>query len=221
MGYCTEADVYRQVPPGALPNPGRLISAVSTSAETLALSGHGLSDDDEVTFRADAGGSLPSPLVAGTTYYAKVVSDALFQVATSAGGAAVNITTAGSNIICVRALPVSEWIEAASAELDQVLPAHVVPVDVDARVDVSLVPRPLREHAAKKAALQGLIYVGGSTLDIERMIQASQSMLDRWARGVPVVGTNAPARGNLAVRSSTTSADPRGWDGPNGRTYLP
>jgi len=51
-----------------------------------------------VTFTVN-GGTLPSPLVAGTTYYTRDLSGSTLQVETSIGGGAINLTTDGSATI--------------------------------------------------------------------------------------------------------------------------
>jgi hypothetical protein len=77
---------------------------VSTGNDTIDLSAsvggskyhNPLRDGDEVFFVIQTGGSLPSPLVANTTYYVKNANAQTFQLAATAGGAAINLTTAGS-----------------------------------------------------------------------------------------------------------------------------
>ena len=91
------------VAPGSTANTFRVSttsSAVNLTSITVASpavftkSSHGLSAGTAVTFQT--GGSLPSPLTAGTTYY--VISSGLstdsFRVSTTSGGSAIN--TSGS-----------------------------------------------------------------------------------------------------------------------------
>jgi hypothetical protein len=52
--------------------------------------------DTPVTFTTT--GALPSPLVAGTTYYVNSPGTDTFQLAATVGGAAINTTTAGSGV---------------------------------------------------------------------------------------------------------------------------
>jgi len=182
------------------------------ASNTLTLSGHGLTLNTEVTLRADAGGSLPSPLASGTVYYAIPVTDAVFQLSATEGGAAIDLTTAGSNVMLSRDLPVDDWIAAATALVDESLPAHAPPI-------TGTVPTVIKDYTARLAAQRGLIYVGGETLDIERLILQSQKLVDQWAKGQPVRGVNAPTSTNVAIRSSISSVDSRGWvrNGQNGR----
>lgn len=72
------------------------IESVDTTADTITLSGHGFSNTDAIVFVPATSAVLPSPLVAGTTYYARDVATDTFKVAATSGGAAINLTTAGS-----------------------------------------------------------------------------------------------------------------------------
>lgn len=75
---------------------------VDTDDETIELVGHGFMDGDKVTFTATGTSpALPSPLDAGTTYYVVNATSADFQVSLTEGGAAVNLTTAGSGTLKV------------------------------------------------------------------------------------------------------------------------
>jgi hypothetical protein len=204
--YCVAADLYSHgLPPGVLPNPGRLLGAVDTGTEILTLDGHGFRADQVVLFRAEAGGSLPSPLVAGTSYYAIPLTDATFSVAASAGGSAINLTSTGSNVVVVSPLPVDEWIAWASAMVDSFIPAHVVPLSAP-------FPALVVSITAELAAARGLAYTGGqSQTSIQDRIIAAQRLLDRWGRGVPIRGSAAPASSNLAAVATASDLDPRGW----------
>jgi hypothetical protein len=87
--------------------PGTL----SVASSTITLNGHGLSANDPVRVWA-IGGSLPSPLVQGTSYY--VVGGSLtsntFQVSATSGGGAITLTTTGSGSLYVAKVAiVSFW----------------------------------------------------------------------------------------------------------------
>jgi hypothetical protein len=206
--YCTTADVYRFVPPGVLEVPGRLVSAVSSTSEVITLAGHGLSTDQEVLFRAESGGSLPSPLVAGTTYYAIVLTADTFQVATAAGGGAINLTTAGTNVILVVPLQWTAWIAECSAMVEQTMPAHVVPcLNSDGSI-----PEPVRVYTAALVALRALAHVGAETAAVQGQMEFWSKQADKWGRGVPLRGVDVPASANCAITRSGYSVDPRGWD---------
>src|SRR6478609_2025292 len=94
--YSTVSDLYAYgVPRGAVPNPARLAASVLASSDAFTLDEHGFATDDPVSFRAEAGGALPAPLVAGTTYYAIALTASTFKVAAAVAGAALDLTTDG------------------------------------------------------------------------------------------------------------------------------
>lgn len=57
---------------------------------------HGMIADTPIVFTTTSG--LPNPLVAGTTYYVKTPLTDSYNVAATAGGAAINTTTAGAGV---------------------------------------------------------------------------------------------------------------------------
>jgi hypothetical protein len=202
--YCEPADIYAAMPPGSFPNPGRLLSDVETSTEIMSLDGHGFSADDALTFRAEEGGSLPAPIVEGTTYYAIPLTGATFSVAATAGGSAINLTTAGSSIVVVRGLPFDAAIEEASAQIDEMLPAHVVPLTAPYPVSVKNV-------CARLAARALLAFTGGQSQALDDKLQLDIKLMDRWLKAVPIRGAIMPPSANLAVTASTAGTDSRGW----------
>ena len=213
--YCTDADLYDHgIPEGGLPNPGR-IAAASASTDILTLDGHGLAADDAVVLRAESGGSMPSPLVAGTTYYAIPLTDSTLQLAATAGGAAISLTTAGSNVILVAPRPTAAAIEWASAMVDDFLPAHMVPL-------TSPYPPSVVAVAADLAAWRLLARAGQATAPVTQKLDEAKRLLDRWAKGIPLRGgTNVPAAAGLATAAVATAVDPRGWIPSGGWGYLP
>lgn len=211
MALCTESDVYAVTRPGSIPSEARLCASALAAGDTFTLDGHAFLDDDPVSFRADVDGSLPAGITAGTTYYAIRVSDSAFKVAATEGGAAVDLTTDGDLVLAVRERPMTRWIDWASTEVEQMLPAHVVPVDTDA------VPTIVRAVTAKLAAYQARVWSGRNEEDLATLLDEARKMLTRWGRGVPVRGTDAPTAANLAVaRSAASAADPRGWGNVDG-----
>ena len=83
-------------------SPAGILASCLASTDVLTYDGHGLETDDEVTVRAASAGTLSAPLAAGTTYYAIRLSNAAFQLAATAGGAALNITSDGVEMIVTR-----------------------------------------------------------------------------------------------------------------------
>ena len=211
--YCIPADCYRFVPPGMLQVPARLVAAVNATANLLTLQGHGLTTGDPLSFRAESGGSLPSPIMADTTYYAIVVSPDTFQVSTSVGGSAVDLTTAGSNVKAIPQMPWDRWIDECSASLEQTVVAHTVPL---LNLDGSI-PVPVREYTAALLAIRALAFCGRETVAVQELLPHYSKQADKWARGVPIRGTKTPTAANCAVVGNGRGADPRGWDPRPGR----
>lgn len=202
--YCEPADLFRYaVPRGSFPNPGRLLGDVATGTEILTLDQHGFEDDQPLVFRAEGGGSLPAPLVEGTTYYAIPLTDSTFQVAAAPAGAAIDLTTEGSGIVVTAELPITSWIRAASAEADEAI-GHDVPLEAP-------YPQAVVTFTAVRAAELGLIHTGQAPGVLAEAMKVERAKLDRWRAGVRPRGPNAPAAANLAITGSAASADPRGW----------
>ena len=75
------------------------VTISNASPGVVTLTGHNLVAGDQVIFGTSSGGGLPTGLTAGTTYF--VISGGLtantsFEVSASAGGSAVNTSSAGS-----------------------------------------------------------------------------------------------------------------------------
>lgn len=67
---------------------------VNTGTDFLTATGHGYANDDEVP--VFAGGAIPVGLTDGGQYFAKAVTADTLQLAAAAGGAAIDITGAGT-----------------------------------------------------------------------------------------------------------------------------
>ncbi len=205
--YCSPADLYRYgLPRGSLPNPGRLVTAADASANLIELDGHGFADDDELRVRVEdgvAGSALPGGLAEGTSYYAIPVSESTFKIAAAPGGAAIDLSSAGSNFFVWAPLPITSAIRAGAARINDLLPAHVVPLSA-----------PYPESVVRMNALLAieylLQYTGGANPGLAAMIADQKTDLLRWAAGVPLRGDIVPPAANLAA-SAKGLADPRGW----------
>lgn len=209
VAYATRADVYKYgFSRGTLGNPGRLVASALASTDVLTLEGHGFETDDEILLRAEAGGSLPSPLVAGTPYYAIRLTDATFAVAAAPGGAAINLTTDGESVVVSAALPFDEVLEFYSRFVDDFLPAHLVPLAEPYPVTVTAT---VAELAAKKLQL----IAGQASEAIDAVELAAKARLERWARGLRVRDVRVTTSANLAVSGSGGGS--RGWDGVDPR----
>lgn len=206
MNYCDPADLYSYgLPRGALPNEGRLAASASAAADTIELDGHGFALNGPVSFRAEAGGSLPEPLDEGTTYYAIPVTPDAFSVAAAEGGAAIDLTTDGERVVVIAPLPIDAAIAWASRIIDDSLPAHLVPLEEP-------LPEIVRMTCAELAAGKLLTYTGREAESLTAMVDQAQKRLMRWGKGVPIRGTNAPKPANLAASATVPYKDPRGWN---------
>lgn len=200
--YAAQSDLYDfGLPRGVLVNAGRLASANAT-LDAVELDEHGFEADAPVTFRGDAGGALPTPLAPHTTYYAAPLSPSLFQVAATAGGAALDLGS-GAGFLVIAELPVDAAIDWASRIIDDMLPAHVVPFESGSVPDI------IRMTAAELASGKLLHGSGSASATLMAMVDDAQKRLARWAKGVPVRGANNPA--NLSVSAAIATTDPTGW----------
>lgn len=228
--YATRADFFEHgLPDGVLPNPGRLLAVVYPADDTLELDGHNLAAGAEISFRAEASGSLPAPLSAGAVYYAIPISDALFKVSTTLLGAIglvpdpVNLTTAGARVVVTRSMnaKIDAALEAASRHFDRYAPAHAVPLEAPYPLAVTV----LVCHYAAELVLQ----MAGKMSDaIAQRADRARAELARFAKGVSVRDARAPSNANLAVVGSrSTSGEVRttwvgpSWPDPDHGGYLP
>jgi hypothetical protein len=208
--YCVRADLYKYAfPRGLIANPARRCASVNASANTFELDGHGLETDDAIVFRVEGNGSLPSPIVAGTTYRAIRVSESLFQAAATVGGAAIDLTTSGTSVMVATPLPFDDVIEFYSRWADGFMPANAVPFGRERPVPV-VVKGLVAELSAKKL----LQMSGQSSQSVDAMELSAKAQLERYAKGIPVRDANATASTDKAY-SESVSADPRRW-GPGG-----
>lgn len=77
----------------------KTISAIDTGTDTLTSNSHGLADGTAVKIYATT--TIPAGLSATRIYYVRDTATNTFKLATSAGGTAVDITSAGSGTITV------------------------------------------------------------------------------------------------------------------------
>lgn len=203
--YCTESDLYAYgLPRGALSNAGRLVSSVDATANTLTLNVHGFATGDAVTVRAEANGTLATPLVAGTTYYAINVSESTFSVSLTSDGDAIDLTDTGSRIVVIIAVDFATAIKWASSIVEDMLPAHIVPMSTPYH---ELVIATTAELAAGKL----LASRGNTSTSLGEMIDAAQKRLTRWSKGIPLRGDNVPTAATVAVPATAPYLDVRGW----------
>ncbi len=205
--YCSVSDLFSYgFQPGSIPNPARQVYSVVPGSDVLVADNHGLSDGDAVTFRVDSiGGSLPSPLVAGTTYYVTRITDSRFAVSATSGGALIDLTTAGENALVATEINYLAAIVFASELINNSLPGHIVPIDESA------IPEIVRMTAAELAVGKLMSKYGASPTTLSASVDAAQKRLERWAKGVPVRGVNSPPRAQLSRSATAPYADLKGW----------
>lgn len=209
MGYCNPSDLYDYgLPRGGVPNPGRLIASVSAASNAFELDVHGFENGDPVVLRAEAGGSLPAPLVEGTTYYAVPLTESTFSLSLTDGGSAVDLTSSGLNVIVVAPLPIAKAIDFASALIDDMIPAHAVPLTAPYP---PIVVMTCAELAAAKLSGRA----GGASVSLASAADAARKRLERWGKGIPIRGTNTEAQKSTLVSQYTapvaTFQDPTGY----------
>jgi hypothetical protein len=92
------SDVEFSIPHNLGANPQTVTADASTNAFTGV--GHNFQNGDAVTFSSTT--SVPAPLVAGTTYWVRDRTDDTFKVSLLQGGAAIDLTNAGTGTITAR-----------------------------------------------------------------------------------------------------------------------
>ena len=204
--YCTTSDLYTfGLPRGGLPNPARLVDDVDVASNTFALDEHGFVDGDEVTFRADSiDGAVPAGLTENVTYYALRVNDNVFRVSATSGGAAVDLTTAGNRVLVASPIPYRGAIQWASEIVNDMLPAHLVPLTAP-------IPELVRMTTAELAVGKLMARQGATPVSLSATVRDAQDRLKRWAKGVPLRGPDAPKRANLSAVASSGYLDAAGW----------
>jgi hypothetical protein len=86
----------------ALHRNQKAVTSVDVSTNVIIHSNYGYIDWQKLRIRST--GALPAPLAAETNYYVRDRTAAGYKLATSSGGAAIDLTTAGSGTISVYAM---------------------------------------------------------------------------------------------------------------------
>jgi len=81
---------------GSGPNGALKDFTATASDDTFTAAGHGYSDGMSVALLAPSAGSLPVGVSADTIYYIRDSAANTFKLATSPGGAAINLTADGT-----------------------------------------------------------------------------------------------------------------------------
>ena len=208
--YANRSDVFGVgVPRGALTRPARLIKSVDASADVLELEGHGLADGDSVEFTVSGSGVLPAPLLVLTVYYAKLITLAdgstdenRFQVAASPGGAAIDLTSVGTQPFSA-AIPtgpmIDRFLEKYSRWVDSVIVGVAVPLVAPFPVWVTTI-------VALRAAIAVANALGRSTPSLQDRERTEIADFLRLAQGAPLRGDALPqVSANTAVVTSSSA----------------
>lgn len=206
VSYATRSDVMGTgVPRGALVRPSREIARADATSNALELEGHGLADDDPVTFQVDADGVLPAPLSLGVTYFAKVVDEDRFQVSTTEGGPAIDLTTVGTapfSLVVPIGPMIDKYNEIYSRWADRKCIAHVVPFTAP-------FPTEIVNIVALRTALKVVAVLGRSMPNLEK--QKDDEMADFLSFATtPLRDARATAPANVAIARSAADAAGRG-----------
>lgn len=203
--YATARDLYTYgLRRGVVSNEGRFVATSLASTNVLTLDQHLFETGDAVTLRATEGGTLSSPLVAGTVYYVVRLSDATFSLSATVSGSAIDLTTDGTDMVVKADLPIDKLLEAYSRFVDDFIP-HEVPMTTP---PITIVRVVCELTAAKLLSL-----TGQSSVSMTEAELGAKAQLERWAKGLPIKDVTSTASTNLAVtiRSSLPASDPRGW----------
>jgi hypothetical protein len=83
---------------------------VNTGTDVITATGHTYVNGQRVRV-SQSGGALPSPLVADTDYYVRDVATDTLKIALTSGGAAIDITTAGSGTLTITDVALNNRVE--------------------------------------------------------------------------------------------------------------
>lgn len=210
--YATRAHLYAlSALSSVLQDCARLVWSVDASSNRITLGGCGLELDAPLQFVAGDAGALPAPLSANTVYYARPIadSDSLFEVAATPGGAAIDLTTAGTMPFYV-VVPIGptmdQILEKNSRIIDAKMSAHAVPFSAPyptwvVSIDTDLSAADLLRRLGKDIPL------------IAESGRIAWSNLETFAKGMPLRDPRATKRTNF-VRSAAADDTDRSGEVP-------
>lgn len=214
VAYARRSDVYKYgLPRGLLANPGRICASVLAATDEFELDGHGLETDDPFIARAEQGGSLPSPLVAGTTYYAVRVNEQYFKAAAAPSGSVIDLTTDGALVVIATPLPFDDVLEFYSRFADQFFPANALPLNKSGQP----VPVTVVALVAELTANKLLQLAGQESKNMAELEIGARAQLERFAKGLPIRDANASVSSAVAYSETAPSVGARNWT-PEGGT---
>lgn len=186
--YATKQDLFTYaLARGSLASMGRLADAVEAATDTFELDEHGFVTNDPITVRAAEGGSLPAPLVKGTTYYVIRLTDATFQVAAAANGSAIDLTTDGQSVVVAGDLPFDQILAVETAWINQCIPEAPSAAE-DYKTANGAYPLVLIDTTCQLAAARLLTMTGARSELLDEARKAARDTLKEWRAGLPVRG---------------------------------
>jgi hypothetical protein len=209
--YATKQDLFKYaLARGSLASMGRLADAVTASTDIFELDEHGYVTDDLITVRAAEGGTLPAPLVEGTTYYVIRLTDATFKVSATAAGAAINLTTDGQSVVVVGNLPFDDILAADTAWINQCIPEAPEAAE-DFQTTTGSYPLVLIDTNCQLSAARLMTMTGARSELLDEARAAARETLIEWRAGLPVRGVTGSI--NKAIKGRTPSGGRWGSDG--------
>jgi len=182
------------------------LSSVTADAatSTFTAAAHGLANGNRVmvTFNALTSGSVPGGIVEGDTYFVVNASANSFQLSTAAGGAAVTLTSAGSNLRVLQRYADATWTAASSAANKSLHPIFVATAYAGvAAVRIEYILENVWPDRIQDQYFDNLKLYSGSSLTTTAMNSSGfiHSARSRWRKvcwdgaapaGEPVCGTD-------------------------------
>lgn len=205
--YATARELYLTALPARALAPSPMpCELVDPSTNRIVLRSHGLAADEQVTVRAS---TLPGGLSATAAYFVRVVSQDVIELAASAGGGAVDITSAGAGPLYVIPQSTPEQIELVlqqvSREVDFALRAHAAPLASWS----ALIPGIVARIAAHRLAVaRGLLRpeYKDAMEPLRYEAERAQRLLDACARGAPLDVLTEDATPDVAEMGAIASS---------------
>jgi hypothetical protein len=97
--------------------------SVNTGTDVFTATGHTYINGQRVR-QSQSGGALPSPLVANTDTYIRDAATNTFKLALTSGGAAIDITTAGSGTLTVTDVALNNRVELTAEFIRKEIPDY-------------------------------------------------------------------------------------------------
>lgn len=202
--YATRSDLYGVgLSRGSLVNPRRPVAFVDAPNDRMVVDDHGLRTDHPISFYADPDATIPSPLVEGTTYYARPVDASTFEVAATVGGAKLDLVASETDsfgVIVSIEQDILDEIEFHSRWVDATLASQGAPF-------AAPYPRWVVGAVAKRAAASIVRRFGlaGYQRVLEEADIVTADVVNMGRKGIPLRDATATQPTALAVPSSAST----------------